>query len=156
MSMPTELWHLIIECYDIKTYKSCMLVNKIFNKITQNIINSIPNIIAVKCHETTDKIICQKCKSKCEHDYCEPINLNNPKELWKDYSFYESDDNCWIEAGLPEFTIFKSDLFLYNRANIYELYTNVPFPIKLILKNKCSVIYLKWHKHGWFCYCNKI
>ena len=124
MSLPTELWHLIIECYNMNVYKNCILVNKTFNKIIKKIINSIPNRIEIIPYKTSDNIVCDKCKmrphktnhdlicSNCErrdrmclkcgfmgkfymHYPCNPINKTNTKELYIDSGCYLNHKDHW-------------------------------------------------------------
>jgi len=124
MELPTELWHLIIECYDLNVYKSCILVNKTFNKIIKKIIKSIPKTIEIIPEETDDNIVCDKCEmrarktnhdiicvgcernqricSKCgfygkhyPHYPCDPINETDNNELYIDSSRFMNHKDYW-------------------------------------------------------------
>jgi len=163
MNIPTELWHLIIECYDIKTYKRCILVNKLFNKIVKKIIDSIPDKIMIEFHTTQDKVRCVKC-GNYEHGYCEPINDTNPQELWQDSILWGNvHGNVLTPSSYPKFEISKRDLLYFNRVYIFNFREYIPLPIELVLKNKNSIIYMKYiiwtnlaGDHTWFHYCDKI
>ena len=157
MHLPIELWQLIIENCDIDVYKSCILTNKTIYKVINKIISDIPDEMIVKCHETSDKIVCYECNNKYSCDHCKPTNQTNPNELWINLSLFNfPNDNNYIEGDIPEFTIFKLDIFQYTRVNIYDLYDDFPLPTKIILKNKSTIINMKYKTANrgnyWFYY----
>jgi len=161
MNLPTELWHLIIECYDLKVYKNCIRVNKIFNKIVNHCLNNIPNEVIIQLdNKPTDNLICEDCKNKCQHTYCKPTSLTNSLDVWHTTKFPLNKTSRTMHPSRDrKIRFLKHDIISsrYFRIDPYKsVYT---LPINFILNNKNKTIYMKYENHmesdmlcHWFCY----
>jgi len=155
MNVPTELWHLIIESYGIKTYKSCILVNKMLNKVTNKIIANIPDKIIVKCHIAMNSLYDTRYTNRFPNSKYTIVNSENLDELWVPIKMRNrADHEEYEKKGLPDFIIRKNCLLMKTHLKIYEG-IDIPLPTESILKNKSSVIHMKYLKIGWIHYYDK-
>ena len=150
-----NVWNIILEkiynCqYYKQTLKSLLLVNKIYNKIANEIISK--KIISFKpliCQAKmlsidTDYLICSTYDAKME------IKRNNGKKI--SYIVYDNNDNYIKPMKLVEYLHYTIYLFDKN----YMIY-KINDDIKLITLYLYSITEnLKYWSHGWIISTIKI
>lgn len=152
MELPTEIWRLIIEDYDIQTYKNCILVNKLFYKIIKQFLDSIPDKIQITWEMFEGKIL---------HEENRIINPNNTKEIWINRDNVGTPPQTYIGSNGLTFNITKCDVLNSRWVRNISLSFSVPLPMKLILSKKQNAITIKYTAryvptgssiHIFFCY----
>lgn len=140
--LPIEIWKLIIESYDMDMYKSCMLVNKLFNGIVKWIVDSLPDKVDIVFNS--------------QMDYKES-NVENLTLMYSFGAFTTCHYICLVE---PYLTIYKHDILL--QRNIFMCHNRVGLflPIEFVLRNKSNVLNIRnlakvengCTKHSYYCH----
>ena len=87
MELPLELWKLIINfpIYDLKPYKSCILVNKTFYRIISEILNGLPDIEIAISYKGDSNFYCDSCPmSPCKHNLYDCNDCEKKKWIAED------------------------------------------------------------------------
>lgn len=142
--LPTELWRNIIEDYDIKTYRRCMLVNKLFYGLIQQIINEMPNYVTIKLEYSQDEIYCELDGSHLNHT-CSMISCVNSEDKWIHHTYLSNElSTSTIAPSKNHFLITKQDILCCRNINLDCYYKiAISLPTKLILSKKPETIIIK-------------